>query len=299
MPSGPLVFDRSRLAGQRGRAAAGIAGAGWLLDCVQERLLERLGDVRRGFARALVLGGWDGRFAAALAASGKVEAVVASDLAPAFATRSPVPALVADEEFLPFAPASFDVIVSPLVLQWVNDLPGTLLQARAALAPDGLFLAALLGGATLAELRRAWLDAELAEEGGAGARVAPTVDLRDGAGLLQRAGFALPLADSEALTATYASPLALMAELKAMGLGHALIERRKAPTRRRTFAAACARYQESFGLPDGRVPATFELVFLSGWAPHPAQPKPLARGSAERRLAAALGAIEIAPERKP
>ncbi|MSO70441.1 MAG: methyltransferase domain-containing protein [Alphaproteobacteria bacterium] len=299
MSHGPIVFDRKRLAQQRERASAGLGPVAWLLDATLERLVERLGDVTRGFDRALVLGGWDGRVAAALTRSGKVGSVVASDLAPSFAKASPVPSLVADEEFLPFSPASFDLIVSPLVMHWVNDLPGTLLQARVALAADGLFLGALLGGETLSELRRAWLEAELAEEGGAGARVAPTVDLRDGAGLLQRAGFALPLADSERLAASYPDPLALMAELKPMGLAHALIERRKSPTRRGTLAAACARYQESFALSDGRIPASFELIFLSGWAPHPDQPQPLKRGSAEKRLADALGAIEIKPEDTP
>jgi NADH dehydrogenase [ubiquinone] 1 alpha subcomplex assembly factor 5 len=279
MSQGPIVFDRKRLARQRARAAPGLAPVAWLLDAALERIVERLGDVTRGFDRALVLGAWDGRVAAALTRSGKVRSVVATDLAPAFAQRSPAPAVVADEEFLPFAPESFDLIVSPLVLHWVNDLPGTLLQARASLAADGLFLGALLGGESLHELRRAWLEAELAEEGGAGARVAPTVDLRDGAGLLQRAGFALPLADSERLTASYPDALSLMRELKAMGLTHALLERRTAPTRRATMAAACARYQAATALSDGRVPATFELIFLSGWAPHPDQPQPLKRGS--------------------
>ncbi len=299
MPDQAMPFDRRRLLRQRERASSGFARAAWLLDAALERLVERLADVRRDFPRALVLGGWDGRAARLLASCGKVKSVTTSDLAHGFARMAPAPALVADEEAWPFAPASFDLIASPLVLQWVNDLPGALAQARSALAPDGLFLGVLLGGSSLAELRHAWLEADLEDQGGAGPRVAPTLDLRDGAGLLQRAGFALPVADSERLDVTYASPLDLMTELKAMGLPHALEDHRKGMLKRRTLEAACAAYEALAQASGGRVRATFEFVFLSGWAPHPSQPKPLPRGSARASLATALGAVEQGADETP
>jgi NADH dehydrogenase [ubiquinone] 1 alpha subcomplex assembly factor 5 len=199
------------------------------------------------------------------------------------------PRLQADEEALPFAEQSLDLVVSGLALHFVNDLPGTLIQIRRALKPDGLLLAALLGGATLTELRTAFLTAEEELEGGASPRVAPFADVRDLGGLLQRAGFALPVADSDTVTVTYREPLALMLELRAMGSSNALTERSRRPLRRATLARAIEIYRERFGLPDGRVPATFEIVTLTGWAPHPSQPKPLRPGSATTRLADVLG----------
>ncbi|HEV2303245.1 MAG TPA: methyltransferase domain-containing protein, partial [Stellaceae bacterium] len=188
---------------------------------------------------------------------------------------------------------SFDLIVSNLVLHWAGDLPGALVQLRRALVPDGFFLAAMLGGRTLAELREVLLEAELAEEGGASPRVSPMADLADAAHLLQRAGFAMPVADGESVTVGYADALALMRDLRAMGETNALAARHKAPLGRRTLARAAALYAERFGDAAGRIPATFEILFLAGWAPHPQQPQPLAPGSAKRRLAEALGAVEI------
>jgi SAM-dependent methyltransferase len=208
------------------------------------------------------------------------------------AAQNGAPSLAADEEALPFADASFDLIVSVLGLHWVNDLPGALIQIRQALKPDGLFLGAFLGGATLTELRSALIEAELAEEGGASPRVAPFAELRDGGGLLQRAGFALPVADADRLDVTYPDALALMRELRAMGESNVLAARRRSFTRPATLARAAAIYAEKFANADGRLRASFEIVTLTGWAPHPCQPQPLKPGSATTRLADALGVTE-------
>ncbi len=198
------------------------------------------------------------------------------------------PSVQADEEALPFAAESLNLVVSGLALHLVNDLPGVLIQIRRALKPDGLLLAALLGGATLHELRSALLLAEEEVEGGASPRVAPFADVRDLGALLQRAEFALPVADAETVTVTYADPIALMRELRAMGATNALIDRRKQPLRRATLMRAAEIYADRFGLASGRVPATFEIVTLTGWAPHASQQQPLTPGSAKHRLADAL-----------
>ncbi|MGE3905151.1 MAG: SAM-dependent methyltransferase, partial [Reyranellaceae bacterium] len=186
-----------------------------------------------------------------------------------------------------------DLIASALSLHWVNDLPGALLQIRQALRPDGLFLAALAGGDTLAELRHCLLAAEAEVEGGASPRVSPYVDLRDAAGLLQRAGFALPVADIDRLTVLYPDALALMRELRGMGESNLVRERRRTPLRRATLLRAAALYGEKFSDAEGRVRATFEIVYLHGWAPHETQQKPLRPGAASQRLADVLGVREI------
>ena len=200
--------------------------------------------------------------------------------------------IVADEEALPFAPESLDLAGSGLALHLVNDLPGALIQIRRALKPDGLFLAALLGGETLKELREAWLIAEDEVSGGASPRVAPFADVRDLGGLLQRAGFALPVADTDVVRVTYASPLDLMREIKAMGASNVLSARRRVPVTRKLLFRAAEVYSERFALADGRVSATFEIITLTAWVPHESQQKPLQPGSAKSRLADALGVIE-------
>lgn len=202
-------------------------------------------------------------------------------------------AVVAHAEALPLAAGSVDAIVSLMALHSVDDLPGTLIQARRALVPDGLLTVGLLGGATLHELRQSFAAAEAELEGGVSPRVAPFADVRDLGALLQRAGFALPVVDSEPLTVRYDDALALMRDLRAMGLTNALVERRRTPLRRATLMRMAALYQERYADPDGRVRATFELVWLSGWAPHESQQKPLRPGSAKARLADALGTQEI------
>jgi SAM-dependent methyltransferase len=209
-----------------------------------------------------------------------------------------LPAIVADEEALPFRDESIDLLTSALSLQFVNDLPGTLLQIRRALKPDGLFLAVMIGGESLTELRTAFAEAEAEMEGGVSPRVAPFVDLRDIGALLQRAGFALPVTDIDRLTVRYASPLALMHDLRHMGAGNFLTERRRAPLRRATLQRVLEIYAERFADPDGRIRATFDLIWLSGWAPHESQQKPLAPGSARMRLADALRTQEVSTGEK-
>jgi SAM-dependent methyltransferase len=201
--------------------------------------------------------------------------------------------VLADEEFLPFRDSAFDLVVSGLSLHFVNDLPGALVQIRRALKPDGLFVAAMLGGQTLSELRHAFFLAEDEVQGGASPRVAPFADIRDLGGLLQRAGFALSVTDADVFTVAYPSPLRLMQELKAMGASNILVARRRRFTTRRTLTRAAEIYVERFARPDGRVPATFEIVTLTGWAPHESQQQPLRPGSARMRLADALGTKEI------
>jgi len=216
-----IVFDRRLLRRRRARAAHRLDGRDVLLTELAERLVDRLGDLRRDFPVALDLGCHRGEVAAALAEAPvelrrRVGRLISADLAPAMAARAPAPALAADEEALPFATGSLDLVMSAGSLHWVNDLPGALVQIRRALRPDGLFLAALCGGARLGELREAWVHAELAQDGGVSPRVAPLPELRDAADLLQRAGFALPVADLDRVTVTYANALALMEELAAV-----------------------------------------------------------------------------------
>ena len=200
--------------------------------------------------------------------------------------------VAADEEALPFRDASLDLVVSALSLQFVNDLPGTLVQIRRALKPDGLFMAALVGGDTLTELRQSFAAAEAEVEDGVSPRVAPFADLRDVGALLQRAGFALPVTDVDRLTVRYASPLALMHDLRRMGATNPLVERRRRPLRRATLARLMEIYGVRFADADARVRATFEILWLSGWAPHESQQQPLKPGSAATRLADALGTRE-------
>jgi SAM-dependent methyltransferase len=201
--------------------------------------------------------------------------------------------VVADAEALPFCDASVDLVVSALALQYVNDLPGTLIQIRRALKPDGLFLAAMLGGDTLSELRQAFAAAETEIEGGVSPRVAPFADVREMGALLQRAGFALPVTDVDRLTVRYSSAFTLMVELRRMGATNALTERRRTPLRRATLNRMAEIYAQRFSDRDGKIRATFEIIWLSGWAPHESQQKPLRPGSAQARLADALGTREI------
>jgi SAM-dependent methyltransferase len=286
------IFDRRLLVARRNRAAADIAAHDFLLARVADDLVERLAAVNRTFANAVSLGAYHGLIGRRLRQVPGVTLVTDVEAAGRLLAQCDGPRLAADEEALPFAGQSLDLVVSGLALHYVNDLPGTLIQIRRALKPDGLMLAAVMGGATLTELRTAFLVAEEELEGGASPRVAPFADVRDLGGLLQRAGFALPVADSDTVTATYPDPLALMLELRAMGATNALTERSRRPLRRATLARAVEVYRERFGLPDGRVPATFEIVTLTGWAPHASQPTPLRPGSAQSRLAGALGTRE-------
>ena len=281
------VFDRGLVARRRARFARRFDVAGFLVEETIARLLDRLADVQREFRRVLVLGAPLGRVEAALAGRWGGDLLVASDQVPAMLSGRGL-RVAADPEALPFAQDRFDLILSPMVLHWVNDLPGTLIQLRHCLAPDGLLLAGLPGGETLAELRQCLTQAELECEGGASPRVSPFADVRDAGSLLQRAGFALPVVDVDRITVSYADPLRLLRELGAMGEGNALHQRRRGPLRRTTLVRACELYGELFGGADGRVPATFDLLFFSGWKPHASQQQPARRGSASVRLADAL-----------
>ncbi|WP_445500955.1 methyltransferase domain-containing protein [Microvirga sp. G4-2] len=291
--STPDVFDRS-LARQRLSRALKVGYADFLLVRTVEDLQERLSTVLRSFAVALDVGTPTPAAAKALLQNGLAEKVV---------RLSPTPeagSVWGDEERLPFSGEQFDLAVSLLALQGVNDLPGALIQIRRALKADGLFMGALLGGSTLTELRQALTQAEAEMEGGVSPRVAPFADLRDIGGLLQRAGFALPVADSDVIRVRYANAFALMRDLRAMGLTNALNDRRRTPLKRGTLMRAAQVYAERFADPDGRISATFEIVWLSGWTPHESQQKPLRPGSAKMRLADALGVKEgePAPQKK-
>jgi SAM-dependent methyltransferase len=277
-------FDRRLLRLRRDRAAATVGRVMPVLDAVAERLLDRLDDTTRRFARALEIGG-RGAIAPRLLDRG-IGLVVSADLSAGMAARAGGLAVAADEEALPFAPASFDLVVACGSLHWVNDLPGALVQIRRILAPDGLFLAALPCLPSLGPLRAALAAAEDGLRGGAAPRVSPFPDLRDGAALLQRAGFALPVADRERLDLVYRSPLALLRDLQAAGEQSALRARDRRTPPRALFGAALA------ALPAPVRPG-LDVLVLTGWAPDPAsQPRPARPGSATARLADALGTVE-------
>jgi NADH dehydrogenase [ubiquinone] 1 alpha subcomplex assembly factor 5 len=273
------LFDRPAWCAHRDRA---ILGADFLHREVAERLIDRLDLINRDFAAMLDLGARDGALARLLAGRRGCGLVVSADPSPKLIAAAPEPRVCADPELIPFRDASFDLVASCLVLHWCADLPGALIQLRRALKPGGLLLAALLGGNTLVELRTALFEAELAEEGGVSPRVSPTAELGAAASLLQRAGFAMPVADSETITVTYPDMLALMRDLRAMGETNALATRRRF-LGRATLARAGAIYAERFGTQDGRIPATFEVLFLTGWSPHADHAKP--RPGPRRRIA--------------
>jgi SAM-dependent methyltransferase len=282
----PQIFDRA-LVTARLRRALRQEPATFLLDRAVEDFSDRLDAILRPFPRTLDLATPGPQLADMLAQKSERRVVRAAPIAETAGSGS-FQSLVCDPETLPFAPESFDLAVSALALQWVNDLPGTLIQIRRALAPDGLFLACMAGGQTLTELRAALAEAEEEIVGGASPRVAPFADIRDLGALLQRAGFALPVTDTDTVAVRYPHMFALMHDLRAMGATNALTQRLKRPTRRAVFARAAEIYHERFADPDGRIRASFELVWLSGWAPHESQQKPLQPGSAKMRLADAL-----------
>jgi SAM-dependent methyltransferase len=293
----PVVFDRALLRARRRRAHR-TGAATFLLDHVAQELAERLSAVMRRFALAADFGTPGDAVRRSLVGKGLVERIITVDAL----AKGPIQdwTIAADEEALPLANGSLDLAVSALSLQYVNDLPGALVQIRRALKPDGLFLGVLPGGDTLTELRASFTQAELEVEGGVSPRVAPFADLRDLGALLQRAGFALPVTDVDRLTIRYDTPLALMRDLRRMGATSALSERRRTPLRRATLSRMTEVYVEKFSDSDGRVRATFEMVWLSGWAPDASQQQPLKPGSARMRLSDALGTKEVpAGEKAP
>jgi SAM-dependent methyltransferase len=290
------LFDLAALAGRRDRAMRlGFAGgADFLHREVAGLMAERLAEVTRAFSKVALIGTGAGVVAAALRPDGA--GLTQLDPSPVMAAAAGGSVLTG--ETLPLEAGAHDLIVSTLLLHIANDPVGQLIQMRNALRPDGLMLAALFGGQTLNELRASLAEAEVECEGGLSPRVAPMAEIRDLGGLLQRAGFALPVADSERLVVTYATPLHLMRELRAMGETNILTARRRQPMRRATLMRACEIYARHFGAPDGRVRATFEIIFLTGWSPGPGQPKALRPGSAAARLADALGTEEISTGEK-
>jgi NADH dehydrogenase [ubiquinone] 1 alpha subcomplex assembly factor 5 len=282
------VFNRRWKRQQRDRAASSLAEHDFLFRETAERLADRLDDVKRTFPLTLDLGCHGGELKTALRGRGGIETLISADLSPRMAELAGAPALAADEEALPFAEASLDLVLSNLSLHWVNDLPGALVQIRRALKPDGLLLASMLGGTTLQELRAALYQAETEVEGGLSPRFSPLADVRDLGNLLQRAGFALPVADFEVITVSYETPLRLLADLRGMGESNANAGRRTTFSRRATLLRAMEIYMENFADADGRAPATFEVITLTAWAPAPDQPKPLKRGSGQTPLGDAL-----------
>jgi SAM-dependent methyltransferase len=267
------LFDRVLLRARQRRAER-LGAATFLLDRVADDMAERLQAVKRNFTNAIDLGTPGDALCRALRAH--VAAIAPLEVPPR------------DSDPLPLAPASIDLAVSVLALQFVNDLPGVLAQLRRGLKPDGLLLAAMIGGDTLTELRQSFAAAEAEIEGGASPHVSPFADLRDAGGLLQRAGFALPVTDFERITVRYDNAFALMQDLRRMGATNVLVERRKCPTRRATMLRMAEIYRERFADADGRIRATFDVIWLLGWAPHESQPKPLKPGSAKFSLEGAV-----------
>jgi SAM-dependent methyltransferase len=298
----PLIFDRLLLRARRQRGLR-LGPETFLLDQVADEFANRLRLVLRRFDLAVDLGTPTAAVRTALLCDGAIGTMIA--LGPMIGgpggdeAATPSLSVAADEEALPFGDNTLDLVVSGLALQAVNDLPGTLVQVRRALKSDGLFMAALLGGDTLTELRQSFAEAESELDGGMSPRVAPFPDLREMGALLQRAGFALPVTDVDRITVRYAAPLALLRDLRHMGAANPLVERRRIPLRRATLMRAMEVYAARFADPDGKVRATFDIIWLSGWSPHESQQQPLRPGSATTRLADALGTTEIAAGEKP
>jgi len=293
----PTLFDRDHIARNRDRAAANYADYAFLKARESSHLIERLADVSRDFDEALDLGAHDGRVSEALLASGQVDHVTALESSAGMVAAAKARGLrmvQGSEENLPFSAASFDLVASVLSLHWVNDLPGALVQIRQVLKPDGLFLGCLFGGGTLTELRTALIEAESDLTGGVSPRISPLPSVQDMAALMQRAEFALPVVDVDRVTVRYASPLKLMDDLRGMG-EQAAFAVRGGQSRRALSPRLIKRmtdiYQDRFSDPDGKVRASFEVVWLSGWAPAIGQPKPLKRGSAKTSLAEAVAKI--------
>src|SRR3954451_791070 len=269
----PILFDRTLLRARQARAEK-MGAATFLLDRVAEDMAERLHAVLREFSSAADIGTSGDQVRNAL--TERVGQLTRVDLPDS------------ESEPLPLPSASIDLAVSALALQFVNDLPGVLAQIRRALRPDGLLLAAMIGGDTLTELRQSFAGAEAELESGVSPRVAPFADLRDVGALLQRAGFALPVTDVDRIVVRYESAFALMQDLRSMGATNVLVERRRTPSRRSTMLRMAQVYAQRFADADGRIRATFDVIWLSGWAPHQSQQKPLQPGSAKTSLAEAV-----------
>ena len=289
MTTHPVIFDRRHVRRVQTRAAMKLADHNFLIDWNLKLLIDRLGDIKRTYPHTLLIGGRASpEVITALMNAGQIENLVMIDMSSIYE-----PDICADEENLPFVPGTFDLIISPFSLHHVNDVPGALIQMRRALKPDGLLLAGFPGGESLIELRQSFMKAEIEHRQGARMRVHPFIDKQQAAGLLQRGGYALPVVDSERLVVTYDNAFRLMQDLRHMGETNSLQLRDRAFTGKNLMLEMAKAYQADYSEPDGRVRATFEMIFLSGWAPHESQQKPLRPGSAQNRLADALGTTEI------
>ncbi len=292
----PRIFDLPRHARRLDRAAPRFAEYDFLKSRLSRALTERLADSARRFPTALDLCSHDGTLGRALVRAGQVDDVTCCDFSPRMIARALTAGAangsVMNGEQLDFEPGRFDLVASTFALHWINDLPGLMVQVRNTLRPDGLLLAALAGAGTLRELRESLIEAETEIRGGAAPRISPLPGLQDTAGLLQRAGFAMPVADSETVTVRYGSPLRLLDDLRGMGETAAFAQGGAGGLSRRVLARMAQVYAERFSDPDGKVRASFEIIWLSGWAPAPGQPRPLRPGSAKARLADAVGARE-------
>ncbi|MFC7291299.1 methyltransferase domain-containing protein [Hirschia litorea] len=296
----PVVFDRRLVKKHRNRAAKHFKNHDFIKKRAAEDLADRLDVVPRPFDLILDLGAHSGEATKEIRArkpiSDRVETIISTDLSPNFISAASGLRAAADEEFLPFKPFSFDAVISSLSLHWVNDLPGTLMQIRNVLKPDGLFIGQMLGGKTLNELRTCLIEAETEIRGGAAMRISPFADIQDMSSLLQRAGFVMPVADTETVKVRYSNPFTLFNDLRGMGETSApatTSQTKKSPNLTRTILfRALEIYSEKFTDKDGKYLTTFEIITASGWSPGPDQPQPLRRGSAKASLAEALGSVE-------
>lgn len=280
MTNNIFVFDRNIMRKKRNRSAPHLQSHGFLIDWAQKQINERLDLIKKDFPLALQIGN---RASTESKMHDKIKHLITLDSADKLS-----PNVIADEELLPFQNNSFDLITSPLNLHSTNDLPGTLSQIKTALKPDGLFIGALLGGETLFELREVMNDVEMQHYNGLSPRVAPFADLPQMGSLMQRAGFNLPVIDSEKITVTYDNVFKLMKDLRLMGESNIVNNRKKTFTPQKFFHQVGEQYATKFSEPDGRIVATFEIIFILGWKPHDSQQKPLRPGSAKNRLADAL-----------
>ena len=298
------IFDRDLLLKRREKASLTFHDHDFLFKEVAIRLVDRVKDINRKFPLALDLGCRNGLLSNTFSelAPKKIGTLVQADLSPGMVTSAMLNtglcSLVIDEERLPMGEGCLDLILSCLNLHHVNDLPGTLIQICQALKPDGVFIGAIFGDQTLQELKQSWLQAESEIDGGASFRISPFVDLQNAAGLMQRAGFALPVADIDTINVTYDHPLSLMHDLKGMGETNILIDRKRIPTKRETLLSAVKTYITQYSDNHGRISATFEIIYLIGWAPAKNQQKALKPGTAALRLADALETKEISVEEK-
>ena len=288
MTTSPLIFDRGQIRRQQARVATKIADHNFLIDWNMRQIIDRLADIKRTYPRVLLVGASvSSDLRHELKAAGQIEELLIADESDALS-----PDVVFDSELWPESITNFDLIVAPFMLHRTNDVPGALIQMRHALKPDGLMMAAFPGGETLIELRQSFMNAEIAQRNGAQMRVHPFIDRQQAAALLQRGGYSLPVVDSERLTVTYDNAFRLMQDLRGMGETNSLVLRQRTMTGKNLMLEMARLYQSNFSEDDGRIRATFEMIWISGWAPHASQQKPLKPGSAKMRLAEALKAIE-------